>query len=175
MSEATSFKPGDTAIAKFARYPAQVTVEERLADGSWRVRTRTGAIKIVRRLESADGQHVETADDAETQEAPAEATEAQVRPPAATTPAPVAFAHTQPQSLSLLSAAAAVLERSGEAMSVKAMIEQATASGLWTPKGGKTPEQTLYSAIIREIKDKGDASRFRRGETKGSFAFALSD
>lgn len=169
MSEATSFKPGDTAIAKFARYPAQVTVEERLADGSWRVKTRTGAIKVVRRLESADGQHVETADDT------AAPTETQNTPQAATAPTPVAFAHSQPQSLSLLSAAAAVLERSGEAMSVKAMIEQATASGLWTPKGGKTPEQTLYSAIIREIKDKGDASRFRRGETKGSFAFALSD
>ena len=49
------------------------------------------------------------------------------------------------------------------------MIEKAKSSGLWTPKGGKTPEQTLYSAIIREIKDKGDASRFRKAG-RGLFA-----
>ena len=36
---------------------------------------------------------------------------------------------------------------------------------------GKTPEQTLYSAIIREIRDKGNASRFRK-EGRGLFAFA---
>ena len=76
------------------------------------------------------------------------------------------------KGLGLLSAAAAVLERTGDAMSVKAMIEEAKSSGLWTPKGGKTPEQTLYSAIIREIKDKGEASRFRK-DGRGRFAFAL--
>ena len=52
---------------------------------------------------------------------------------------------------------------------VKAMIEAAKSDGLWTPGSGKTPEQTLYSAIIREIKDKGDASRFRKAG-RGLFA-----
>ena len=75
------------------------------------------------------------------------------------------------KGLSLLNAAATVLERSGEAMPVRAMIEEAKASGLWTPGGGKTPEQTLYSAIIREIKDKGGASRFRK-DGRGRFSFA---
>jgi len=75
------------------------------------------------------------------------------------------------KGLGLLSAAAAVLERAGTPMSVKAMIEAAKSDGLWTPKGGKTPEQTLYSAIIREIRDKGNASRFRK-EGRGLFAFA---
>ena len=55
-------------------------------------------------------------------------------------------------------------------MAVKAMIEGAKDSGLWSPGGGKTPEQTLYSAIIREIRDKGGASRFRK-EGRGLFAF----
>ena len=68
-------------------------------------------------------------------------------------------------------AAAAVLERSDAPMSVKAMIEAAKSEGLWTPGGGKTPEQTLYSAIIREIRGKGNASRFRK-EGRGLFAFA---
>ena len=75
------------------------------------------------------------------------------------------------KGLSLLSAAAAVLERTGEAMPVGAMVKEAKDSGLWTPTGGKTPEQTLYSAIIREIKDKGEASRFRK-DGRGRFAFA---
>ena len=75
------------------------------------------------------------------------------------------------KGLSLLSAAAAVLEQSDEPMSVKAMIETAKDRGLWTPGSGKTPEQTLYSAIIREMKDKGDAARFRK-EGRGRFAFS---
>ena len=64
-----------------------------------------------------------------------------------------------------------MLERSDAPMSVKAMIEAAKSEGLWSPGGSKTPEQTLYSAIIREIRDKGNASRFRK-EGRGLFAFA---
>lgn len=75
------------------------------------------------------------------------------------------------KGLSLLNAAAAVLERSGEAMSVGAMIKTAKESGLWIPGGGKTPEQTLYSAIVREIKVKGETSRFRK-DGRGLFAYA---
>ena len=75
-----------------------------------------------------------------------------------------------PKGLSLLNAAAAVLERSDAPMSVKAMIEGAVSQGLWSPHGGKTPEQTLYSAIIREISGKGGSSRFRK-DGRGLFAF----
>ena len=182
MSE-SSFSPGDIAIAKFARYPAQVTIEERLSDGSWRVRTRTGATKVVRRLESPDGLHVETADATATP-ATEEATpattvsdtavaEEQPNAPATEPPAPIVPSEkaVPPTKLSLVNAAAAVLERSDEPLPVKAMIEQAKAAGLWSPGGGKTPEQTLYSSIIREIREKGERSRFRRGEAKGTFAF----
>lgn len=186
MSE-SSFSPGDIAIAKFARYPAQVTIEERLPDGSWRVRTRTGATKVVRRLESPDGLRVETADATATpateeatpatavsdtavaEEQPSESTtEAASEPTAPIVPSTKAV---PPTKLSLVNAAAAVLERSDEPLPVKAMIEQAKAAGLWSPGGGKTPEQTLYSSIIREIREKGERSRFRRGEAKGTFAF----
>ena len=73
--------------------------------------------------------------------------------------------------LSLLKAAIAVLEESDEALNTKQMIEQAKAKGLWTPGEGKTPEQTLYSAIAREIKAKGDAARFKL-VTKGHFKLA---
>lgn len=74
------------------------------------------------------------------------------------------------KGLSLLNAAAAVLEQAGGAMTVKAIIERAKETGLWSPSGGKTPEQTLYSAIIREIRDKGETARFRK-EGPGLFTF----
>jgi hypothetical protein len=38
------------------------------------------------------------------------------------------------------------------------MIELMAARGLWTSPGGKTPHVTLYSAILREITTKADAS-----------------
>lgn len=176
MSE-SSFSPGDIAIAKFARYPAQVTIEERLPDGSWRVRTRTGATKVVRRLESPDGLRVETADNTPATEEATPATTvsdtvvAEEQPTEPLAPIVPSEKAVPPTKLSLVNAAAAVLERSDEPLPVKAMIEQAKAAGLWSPGGGKTPEQTLYSSIIREIREKGERSRFRRGEAKGTFAF----
>lgn len=36
--------------------------------------------------------------------------------------------------------------------------------GIWASPNGKTPEATLYSAILREITHKGDQSRFRKLE-----------
>ena len=40
--------------------------------------------------------------------------------------------------------------------------------GLWSSPNGKTPEATLYAAILREIGTKGDAARFRKVE-RGQF------
>jgi hypothetical protein len=44
------------------------------------------------------------------------------------------------------------------------------AKGLWKTKG-KTPEATLYAAILREIQKKGEASRFAKAD-RGMFALA---
>ena len=73
------------------------------------------------------------------------------------------------RKLSLLSAAAAVLAESDEPLNCKRMIELAKSKELWSPGAGKTPEQTLYSAIVREIKDKGESSRFRRSPLRGHY------
>jgi hypothetical protein len=35
-----------------------------------------------------------------------------------------------------------------------------TAKGYWTSPKGKTPSATLYAALLRELKRKGDAARF---------------
>ena len=72
------------------------------------------------------------------------------------------------KKLSLLNAALEVLKGDNAALNTKQMVEAAKAKGYWTPGAGKTPEQTLYSAIMREIKAKGDASRFVK-DARGHF------
>ena len=152
---------GDRAFVKVGRNLVEVRVDGK-AEGGWSVTSRTGKSMTVKTLLTAEGDTLA----AHEADAPASAkAEAKAKPAA---PSPKAV---PPKGLGLLSAAAAVLERSDAPMSVKAMIEAAKSEGLWTPKGGKTPEQTLYSAIIREIRDKGNASRFRK-EGRGLFAFA---
>ena len=70
--------------------------------------------------------------------------------------------------MSGLDAAAKVLAESGQPMTAKEMIEAAESKGYWKSPGGKTPHATVYSAIIREIAKKGDASRFVKTE-RGKF------
>ena len=162
------FKAGDRAYTKVGRNLVEVRVKAKTETG-WTVTTRTGRTLAVRSLEAVPGAAAGIAS-AATPKAAAKAAKAAAK--AAPKAAPKTEAAAVPKKgLSLLNAAATVLERSGEAMPVRAMIEEAKASGLWTPTGGKTPEQTLYSAIIREIKDKGGASRFRK-DGRGRFSFA---
>ena len=71
--------------------------------------------------------------------------------------------------LSALDAAAKVLADAGEPMNTKAMIEAMATKGLWTSPGGATPWATLYSAIAREINEKGSEARFVKVE-RGQFA-----
>jgi len=59
-----------------------------------------------------------------------------------------------------IDAAAQVLAEAAEPLSAKQMIERMTAQKLWNSPGGKTPEATLYAAIVREIAAKGRAARF---------------
>ncbi len=54
-------------------------------------------------------------------------------------------------------------------MSCKEIIETMAAKAYWTSPGGKTPEATLYSAILREITVKGPEARFVKTE-RGKFA-----
>ena len=62
-----------------------------------------------------------------------------------------------------------MLTESGEPMTTKAMIEAMAEHGYWTSPGGATPWATLHSALIREIGNKGDESRFTKVE-RGQFA-----
>jgi len=78
-------------------------------------------------------------------------------------------AEPKPKRVSALDAAAQVLADAGQPMRAKEMIAAMAERGLWSSPGGKTPEATLYAAIIREIATKGDAARFRKVE-RGQFA-----
>lgn len=73
------------------------------------------------------------------------------------------------KKVSCIDAAAQVLAASKEPLNTKQMIEAMEAKGLWTSPGGKTPAATLYSAIIREIRDKGKEARFTKTD-RGRFA-----
>jgi len=73
---------------------------------------------------------------------------------------------------SLLDLAAEVLAKAKEPMDTKAIVEKVLATGRWSTKG-KTPEATLYSAILRECRGKGKRSRFRK-VGRGRFALATT-
>jgi hypothetical protein len=78
---------------------------------------------------------------------------------------------SKPKKASALDSAAKVLEESNAPMTCKEMIEAMTAKGYWTSAEGKTPANTLYSAILREIKIKGVGARFKKAD-RGKFARA---
>lgn len=98
---------------------------------------------------------------------PAPAKAAKVR-----APKPKAEAATTKQQkvekLSAIDAAAQVLAEAKEPMSTTQMIEAMAQQKLWVSPGGKTPERTLYSAVLREINAKGKESRFQKTE-RGRF------
>jgi len=81
----------------------------------------------------------------------------------------------QPRKPGCLDAAVQVLADAKKPLQADEMVKRMLAKGLWKTKG-KTPEATLYAAIIREISAKGKAARFRRAkvsETKDGKAHAL--
>ena len=82
------------------------------------------------------------------------------------TPAP-----RKEKNLSLMDAAVEVLKQSGEPMNTREMVKAATDSGLWIPTDCKTPEQTLYGSIFREMKIK-ENPRILKSAVKGKFEYA---
>ena len=75
--------------------------------------------------------------------------------------------------MSLLSAAVEVLKAAGpeHPMNCKEILEAILERHLWTPTECKTPEQTLYGSIFREIKAK-EHPRIAKSNVKGKFVIA---
>ena len=82
----------------------------------------------------------------------------------------------KPKGLSALSSAVKILEERDPAdgpLTCAEMIERMAAKGYWAPvRGGKTPVNTLYAAILREINTKGELGRFEKVE-RGRFTLSL--
>ena len=94
-----------------------------------------------------------------------------VSEPVEATSEPAAPKGKPEKNLSLLNAAAQILETESP-LNAKELVAKAAELGLWIPTAAKTPEQSLYSAIFREITGK-ETPRFRKSETrKGSFELA---
>jgi hypothetical protein len=74
----------------------------------------------------------------------------------------------KPKKTSALDAAAKVLGESKEPLTTQEMVDAMLAKGYWKSPGGKTPDRTLYSAILREIVLKKAESRFVKTE-RGKF------
>ena len=72
------------------------------------------------------------------------------------------------KKMSAIDAAAKVLGEAGAAMNCQEMIKAMGEKGYWTSPGGKTPHATLYSAILRELQNKGNDARFQKTE-RGKF------
>ena len=75
--------------------------------------------------------------------------------------------------LSLLNAAVIVLKDAGteRPMNCKEILEAILERQLWTPTDCKTPEQTLYGSIFREINTK-EHPRIVKSNVKGKFVIA---
>ena len=165
MSE---FFIGEIANAKVGRNLVEVEILE-CGEGFFRVKSVSSGREFnTSRLEKINNNHqMEEAimpEDNITTNAEAE-TNAEVDTP---NHAPECATAKKEKKVSLLDLAAKILADTGEALNCKELVAKAKETG-WVSTG-KTPEQTLYSGIFREIKEKGEASRFKKSATrKGSF------
>lgn len=147
MSEKHEIKVGDTATVKVGRNEAKVKILKPMAGGNaFMVKSLSSGKEFI-----VPGSRLNV---------PTVSIK-RVEPPSAPEVAPT-------KKISLMDAAVAVLRDSGEPMNTSEMVKAAAEKGYWTPTACKTPEQTLYGSIFREIKTKAQP-RIVKSETKGKF------
>ena len=161
--EFETLKIGRTYRVAVGRNWTPATITAKLPDGGWEARSvKSGKTLRIR----SHGCVEEIAPAAKTAKRAIKKAKAS---PSCDTGKPAAMSG---KTMSLLDAAAQLLAGSKEPMSCQTMVNIALTQGLWAPKReGKTPANTLYSAILREIKTKGDDSRFVKVE-RGKFELA---
>ena len=189
MCDTSNITVGTIVMVKVGRNEIEVVVTEITANG-WKVK-KVGSDRefIVTRIErviaepgapeAASATEPETeAVDAESpsEAAPATESEAESAAPEAEeevdTPNPAPESGGSPEKkLSLLNAALQVLKRSRTPLNTKEILAQVIEKGLWSPNGAKTPEQSLYSAFFREIKEKETPRVRKSAARRGAFEF----
>lgn len=148
MNVGSEVTVGTIAIVKVGRNEVEVTVTG-ITEHGWMVKSRsTGSEFEVMHLERIINR--QTAEDS---------------------PNPVPECGNPAKKLSLLDAAVQVLAASRIPMNTKELVAKAIEMNLWVPTGAKTPVQTLYSAISREIKTR-ETPLIIKCEEKGKFQIA---
>ena len=158
------FKAGDRAVAKVGRNEINVeilAVEEK----SYLVRNTAGKeFHAVRLTALPDAKGVGNTDTLASE--PEEITEDDIP-----NPAPECATQKPEKKRSLLDAAVEVLRLAKMPMNTREIVDAAIELKLGQPTGAKTPEQTLYGAIIRENKIK-EQPRIVKSDIKGKFIYA---
>lgn len=189
MCDTSNITVGTIVMVKVGRNEIEVVVTEITANG-WKVK-KVGSDRefIVTRIErviaepgapeavSATKPETEAVDaESPSEAAPATESEAESAAPEAEeevdTPNPAPESGGSPEKkLSLLNAALLVLKRSRTPLNTKEILAQVIEEGLWSPNGAKTPEQSLYSAFFREIKEKETPRVRKSAARRGAFEF----
>ncbi len=141
------FTIGQKCLCKVGQNQVEATIVETSIEGPWLLKTT----KSGKTIKVSDGSRITPlAEDAHPQ----------------TTPAA-----DGKNKYSLLDAAEIVLKTCPhQPLSAKAIIKLAADGGIWRPGAGKTPANTLHASINKEIKVKGETSRFRRSpDARGAF------
>lgn len=174
MCDTSNITVGTIVMVKVGRNEIEVVVTEITANG-WKVK-KVGSDRefIVTRIERviAEPGAPETVP---AREPEAEAVDAEIPSEAeeeVDTPNPAPESGGSPEKrLSLLNTAIKVLKESEAPLNTKEIIARVIAADLWSPNGAKTPEQSLYSAFFREIKEK-ETPRVRKSAVRrGAFEF----
>ena len=174
MCDTSNITVGTIVMVKVGRNEIEVVVTEITANG-WKVK-KVGSDRefIVSRIERVIAEpgapEAASATEPETEavdaEIPSEAEEEVDTP----NPAPESGGSPE-KKLSLLNAALQVLRRSRTPLNTKEILAQVIEEGLWSPNGAKTPEQSLYSAFFREIKEKETPRVRKSAARRGAFEF----
>ncbi len=170
-------KVGGMYVAKVSDKLVTVRIDSTHSKGGWNAtNTATGKrirIKSARRLRGVAGgrrKKTETREAAEAAVANDEKAEAAGKAATKKPKSKKAGGEQKPKRVSALDAAAQVLAKAGKPMRAQELIAAMAEQGLWKSPAGKTPHATLYAAMMREARDKGTASRFRKVD-RGQFAF----
>ena len=174
MCDTSNITVGTIVMVKVGRNEIEVVVTEITANG-WKVK-KVGSDRefIVTRIERVIAEPG-APEAASATEPEAEAVDAEIPSEAeeeVDTPNPAPESGGSPEKkLSLLNAALLVLKRSRTPLNTKEILAQVIEEGLWSPNGAKTPEQSLYSAFFREIKEKETPRVRKSAARRGAFEF----
>ncbi len=173
----TEVKIGDLYVTKVSDKLVTVRIDSTNSHGGWNAtNTRTGKrirIKSAQRLRGDARKTTKAgatvADDKKT-EAAGKAACLSAGTATKKAKSKKADGEQKPKRVSALDAAAQVLAQAEKPMRAQELIAAMAEQGLWSSPAGKTPHATLYAAMMRESRDKGTASRFRKVD-RGQFAF----